>query len=133
MARLKVTLNRDGEDIVLPTIDMTTDGDERVSETLRLDVGIYDVTHYVAYDNKGDLLNEVYLPLNGKNKLEVKHDEMTTFYFPVNILEVQSSDMIKNKLFGICEEALGPDSSPDRKSTRLNSSHITRSRMPSSA
>lgn len=126
VARLKVTLNRDGEDIVLPTIDMTTDGDERVSETLRLDVGIYDVTHYVAYDNKGDLLNEVYLPLNGKNKLEVKHDEMTTFYFPVNILEVQSSDMVKNKLFGICKEALGPDSTKWPKTWREENTDLTK-------
>ena len=28
---------------------------------------------------------------------------------------------------------VGPDGTPDRKSTRLNSSHIQKSRMPSSA
>lgn len=126
VARLKVTLNKDGEDIVLPTVDVVKDGDEMVSETLRLDVGIYDVTHYVAYDNKGDLLNEVYLPLNGKNKLEVKSGEMTSFYFPVNILEVQSSDMVKNKLFGICEEALGPDSTKWPKTWREENTDLTK-------
>lgn len=126
VARLKVTLNQDGKDIVLPTVDMTTDGEERVSETLRLDVGIYDVTHYVAYDNKGAQLSEVYLPLNGKNKLEVKHGEMTSFYFPVNILEVQSSDMVMNKLFGICEEALGPDSTKWPKTWREENTDLTK-------
>ena len=38
-----------------------------------------------------------------------------------------------NKLFGEIQKILGTNAKPDRKSTRLNSSHIQKSRMPSSA
>lgn len=110
VARLKVTINKDGKDIVLPTVDVRADGEEMVSEVLRLDVGVYTVVRYTAYNNKGDQIHDVYLPMTGNNKLEVKHEELTSFYFPVNILEVQSADMLKNKLFGLCTEILGPDS-----------------------
>lgn len=110
VARLKVTINKDGKDIELPVIDVMEDGEEMVSEVLRLDVGIYTVVRYTAYNNKGDQIHDVYLPMSGNNKLEVKHEELASFYFPVNILEVQSADMLKNKLFGLCTEILGPDS-----------------------
>ena len=39
----------------------------------------------------------------------------------------------KEDLMRYCANALGRDASRDRKSTRLNSSHVCQSRMPSSA
>lgn len=112
VARLKVTIKKDGEEenIVLPTIDVKAEGEEMVSDVLRLDVGNYTVIRYVAYDNKGDQLHDMYLPDSSDNTFSITHDEATAFYFPVNILEVQSADMLKNKLFGLCTEILGPDS-----------------------
>ena len=60
--------------------------------------------------------------------------------------DVDSEDLLKifletqlkeekeqNELLGIIAEKVSEEGCTDRKSTRLNSSHITRSRMPSSA
>lgn len=112
VARIKVTLQKEGseEELVLPTIDVNADGEEMVSEVLRLDVGTYSVVRYIAYNNKGDQIHDMYLPESGDNTFVIKHEEAVAFYFPVNILEVQSADMLKNKLFGLCTEILGPDS-----------------------
>lgn len=96
--------------MVLPTIDVNADGEEMVSEVLRLDVGTYSVVRYIAYNNKGDQIHDMYLPESGDNTFVIQHEEAVAFYFPVNILEVQSADMLKNKLFGLCTEILGPDS-----------------------
>lgn len=112
VARIKVTIKKDDskEELVLPTIDVNADGEEMVSEVLRLDVGTYSVVRYIAYNNKGDQIHDMYLPESGDNTFVIKHEEAVAFYFPVNILEVQSADMLKNKLFGLCTEILGPDS-----------------------
>lgn len=112
VARIKVTLQKEGseEELLLPTIDVNADGEEMVSEVLRLDVGTYSVVRYIAYNNKGDQIHDMYLPESGDNTFVIKHEEAVAFYFPVNILEVQSADMLKNKLFGLCTEILGPDS-----------------------
>lgn len=128
VARLKVTIKKDGEDenIVLPTIDVKADGEEMVSDVLRLDVGSYTVIRYVAYDNKGDQLHDMYLPDSSDNTFSITHDQATAFYFPVNILEVQSADMLKNKLFGLCTEIFGPDSTLWPKTWREENEDITK-------
>ena len=128
VARLKVTIKKDGEDenIVLPTIDVKADGEEMVSDVLRLDVGNYTVIRYVAYDNKGDQLHEMYLPDSSENTFSITHDQATAFYFPVNVLEIQSADMLKNKLFGLCIEIFGPDSTLWPKTWREENEDITK-------
>ena len=40
---------------------------------------------------------------------------------------------VKSPIVGVFYGASSPESDPDRKSTRLNSSHASKSRMPSSA
>ena len=128
VARLKVTIKKDGEDenIVLPTIDVKADGEEMVSDVLRLDVGNYTVIRYVAYDNKGDQLHEMYLPDSSENTFSITHDQATAFYFPVNVLEILSADMLKNKLFGLCTEIFGPDSTLWPKTWREENEDITK-------
>ena len=128
VARLKVTIKKDGEDenIVLPTIDVKADGEEMVSDVLRLDVGNYTVIRYVAYDNKGDQLHEMYLTDSSENTFSITHDQATAFYFPVNVLEILSADMLKNKLFGLCTEIFGPDSTLWPKTWREENEDITK-------
>ena len=66
-----------------------------------------------------------------------KFDQLTGVAAPLNILNIDT-DMIIPKLFlkTIKRSGLGAnlfDETRDRKSTRLNSSHSSVSRMPSSA
>ena len=58
------------------------------------------------------------------------------------VVVVESEDMVERIVAGLRKVALSPATGwlgtdggcrPDRKSTRLNSSHVSQSRMPSSA
>ena len=81
MVRLKVTLEKDGETITLPTFDLTGDEKAMTSEPIRLDNGVYTVKKYIAYNNKGVQVMEAYL--ESDNELVVEHESVTTFYFPI--------------------------------------------------
>lgn len=122
MARLKVTLEKDGQKVTLPTIDLIGDIDSLTSSAVRLENGDYKVVKYTAYNNKGVQVQEAYLDDN--NTLSVEHGVMQTFYFPVSIRFVYINNEIRNMLFGVCAEALGNDSTKWPKSWRVENEDL---------
>ena len=122
MARLKVTLEKDGQKVTLPTIDLIGDIDSLTSSAVRLENGVYKVVKYTAYNNKGVEVQEAYLDDN--NTLSVEHGVMQTFYFPVSIRFVYINNEIRNMLFGVCAEALGNDSTKWPKSWRVENEDL---------
>lgn len=101
MARLKVTLEKDGQKVTLPTIDLIGDIDSLTSSAVRLENGDYKVVKYTAYNNKGVQVQEAYLDDN--NTLSVEHGVMQTFYFLF-----QSVLYISITKFVICFSAFVP-------------------------
>ncbi len=122
MARLKVTLEKDGKQVVLQTVDLTGNEDELVSEVLALEEGAYKVVKYVAYNNKGMQIQEAYV--DEDNEVTVKHGEMATFYFPISIRFIYVNNQMRNMLFGLCTEILGSDSTAWPKSWRVENEDI---------
>lgn len=122
MARLKVTLEKDGNKINLKTVDLTGNEDELTSEVLALEEGTYQVVKYVAYNNKGAQIQEAYV--DDENNITVKHGEMATFYFPVSIRFVYVNNQLRNQLFGLCEQVLGTDSTKWPKTWRVENEDL---------
>lgn len=122
MARLKVTLEKDGQKITLPTVDLKGDVDSLSSSAVRLENGEYKVVKYIAYNNKGTQVQEAYLDDN--NTLTVEHGVMHTFYFPVSIRFVYINNELRNMLFGVCAEVLGNDSTKWPKSWRVENEDL---------
>lgn len=122
MARLKVTLEKDGQKITLPTVDLTGDVDSLTSSAVRLENGDYKVIKYIAYNNKGTQVQEAYL--DEDNTLTVEHGVMQAFYFPVSIRFVYINNELRNMLFGVCAEALGNDSTKWPKSWRVENEDL---------
>lgn len=122
MARLKVTLEKDGKKIVLPTIDLTGDKDSLSTPAVRLDNGTYKVVKYMAYNQKGTLVQEAYLDQD--NLVEVVHGQVMTFYFPISIRVVYINNQLRNSLFGICTEVLGADSALWPKTWRIENEDL---------
>lgn len=122
MARLKVTLEKDGKQIVLQTVDLNGGEDELTSEILALDEGTYKVTKYIAYNNKGTQIQEAYV--DEDNEITIKHGEMTTFYFPISIRFVYVNNQLRNMLFGLCEQILGTDSTLWPKTWRVENEDL---------
>lgn len=122
MARLKVTLEKDGNKINLKTVDLTGNEDELTSEVLALEEGTYQVVKYVAYDNKGAQIQEAYV--DDENVITVKHGEMATFYFPISIRFVYVNNQLRNQLFGLCEQILGTDSTKWPKTWRIENEDL---------
>ena len=122
MERLKVTLEKDGKRIDLTTVDLNGNEDELTSEAIALDEGTYKVVKYVAYNNKGTQVQEAYV--DEENLITVKHDEMATFSFPIYIRFVYINNQLRNMLFGVCEEALGADSTQWPKTWRIENEDL---------
>ena len=122
MARLKVTLEKDGEQVVLQTVDLTGNEEELTSEVLALEEGAYKVVKYVAYNNKGAQIHEAYV--DADNEVTVKHGEMFTFYFPISIRFVYINNQMRNMLFGLCAEILGTDSAAWPKTWRVENEDL---------
>lgn len=122
MARLKVTLEKDGKEIVLNTVDLTGDENELTSEILALEEGTYKVVKYVAYNNKGAQVQEAYV--DEDNLVTVKHGETATFYFPISIRFVFVNNGLRNMLFGLCEQVLGSDSTKWPKTWRVENEDL---------
>lgn len=122
MARLKVTLEKDGKQIVLQTVDLTGNEEELTSETLAVEEGAYKVVKYVAYNNKGAQIQEAYV--DEDNEITITHGEMSTFYFPISIRFVYVNNQLRNMLFGLCAEVLGPDSTAWPKTWRIENEDL---------
>lgn len=108
MVRLKVTLEKDGEAITLPAFDLKGDKNVMSSEPIRLDNGTYIVKKYVAFNNRGMMVQEAYL--ESGNLLTVEHGQVVNFYFPIDIRVMYSNNLLRSTLFGICTEVFGNDS-----------------------
>lgn len=122
MARLKVTVEKDGEKITLPTVDLTGDVESLTSSPVRLENGEYKIVKYVAYNKKGVQVQEAYL--DEDNTITVEHGVMQTFYFPVSIRIVYVNNELRNMLFGICSEVLGEDSVKWPKTWRVENEDL---------
>lgn len=122
MARLKVTLEKDGKRIDLKTVDLTGNEEELTSEVLALEEGTYHVVKYVAYNNKGTQIQEAYV--DDDNSITVVHGEMATFYFPISIRFVYVNNQLRNQLFGLCEQVLGTDSTKWPKTWRVENEDL---------
>ena len=122
MARLKVTLEKDGNKIDLKTVDLTGNEDELTSEILALEEGTYKVVKYIAYNNKGTQIQEAYV--DDENIVTIKHGEMATFYFPISIRFVYVNNQLRNQLFGLCEQVLGTDSTKWPKTWRVENEDL---------
>lgn len=122
MARLKVTLEKDGKKIELKTVDLNGNEDELASEVMALEEGTYEVVKYLAYDKKGAQVQEAYMDTD--NTFTVKHGEMATFYFPISIRFVYVNNQLRNQLFGLCEQILGTDSTKWPKTWRIENEDL---------
>lgn len=122
MARLKVTIEKDGKKTELSTVDLNGNEDELTSEVLALEEGTYKVVKYVAYNNKGTQVQEAYV--DDENEFTVKHGEMATFCFPIDIRFVYINNQLRNMLFGVCEEVLGADSTKWPKTWRVENEDL---------
>lgn len=122
MARLKVTLEKDGKKIDLKTVDLNGNEDELTSEVMALEEGTYQIVKYLAYDKKGNQVQEAYL--DSDNTFTVKHGEMATFYFPISIRFVYVNNQLRNQLFGLCEQILGADSTKWPKTWRIENEDL---------
>lgn len=122
MARLKVTLEKDGKTMVLSNIDLSGNEEELTSSVSRLEEGTYKVVKYIAYNNRGAQVMEAYV--DDENTFTVVHGEMATFYFPVDIRIVLVNNQLRNMLFGLCTEALGSDSTKWPKTWRVENEDL---------
>lgn len=122
MARLKVTLEKEGKQIVLPTIDLTGDKDSLSTTAIRLENGTYQVKKYVAFNSKGTQVQEAYL--DEENTLTVENGKMSDFYFPISIRFVYINNQVRNQLFGICQEVFGSDSTAWPKTWRVENEDL---------
>ena len=122
MARLKVTIEKDGKKIESSTVDLNGNEDELTSESLALEEGTYKVIKYIAYNNKGTQVQEAYV--DDENVFTVKHGEIATFCFPIDIRFVYINNQLRNMLFGVCEEVLGADSTKWPKTWRVENEDL---------
>lgn len=122
MARLKVTLEKEGKTLEVSGIDLTGNEEELTSSISRLDEGTYKVVKYIAYNNKGTQVMEAYV--DDENTFTVTHGEMATFYFPVSIRIVLINNQLRNMLFGLCTEVLGNDSTKWPKTWRVENEDL---------
>lgn len=122
MTRLKVTLEKDGKKIVLETVDLNGNEEELTSAAVAVEEGTYKVVKYVAYNDRGVQVQEAYV--DDENTITIKHGEMATFSFPIAIRIVHTDAMLQNKLFGLCEEVLGSDSTRWPKTWRIENEDL---------
>lgn len=122
MARLKVTLEKDGKTFDVSGLDLTGNEEELTSSVSRLDEGSYKVVKYIAYNNKGMQVMEAYV--DDENTFTVTHGEIATFYFPISIRIILVNNQLRNMLFGLCTEVLGNDSTKWPKTWRVENEDL---------
>ena len=118
---LDVQLSGDGEAMVFHDYDLDRLTGEQ-GPVLRRSAAELAAIPFSAADEAMPRLSEALLAMNGRRPL---------------LIEIKSRERRVERLCRAVAEALGGYGGPvgaiDRKSTRLNSSHLARSRMPSSA
>ncbi len=122
MARLKVTLEKDGKEVVLETVNLAGDETQLTSDVIAVEEGTYLVKKYTAYNKKGTQVQEAYLDTD--NTLVVKQDEPVVFSFPVSIRFIYVNNQLRNQLFGLCAEILGEDSTAWPKTWRIENEDL---------
>lgn len=122
MKRIRVTVEKDGKTFNLPTADLNGSNDSLSTPVLRLEEGAYKVTKYLAYDKRGNMIQEAYV--DEENIFEVKHGEVYNYYFPIEIRVIYSNNQIKNVLYGLCNEVFGADSTKWPKTWREENTNL---------
>ncbi len=106
IAAVKITLRKNGEKIVLPTIRVSGNADIVTSEPYALDPGEYEIVSYEAYAANASLLLQVDVLEN--NTFEVRADELTHMPVPLNVKIVYyPSNYLMNIFKGFCIEVWG--------------------------
>lgn len=109
IATIKVTVEKEGTRIVLPSLKISGEKDSLYSEPARLQKGQYKVISYQAFAANASLLGEI--EPEDDTFITVEAGVQVYCYFPVNIKVIYINNTIKNVLLGICREVFGEDKS----------------------
>lgn len=109
IATVKITLEKDGERIELPSLNMTGTNDSLSSRVVYLNEGAYRMIHYKAFDNTAALISTC--EPEKDNTFVIGKGESTDFFMPINVKTIMAPNNLRNSLYAICLEAFGPDSS----------------------
>ncbi|MGL5787227.1 MAG: DUF4458 domain-containing protein [Bacteroidales bacterium] len=109
IASVKITLEKDGERIELPSLQMTGSSDSLSSKAVFLNEGAYRLVRYLAFDNTATLIATTEPDKN--NTFVVEAGQSSDFVMPVNVKNILAPNNLRNTLYAICTEAFGPDSS----------------------
>lgn len=111
IAAVKITLRKDGEKILLPTIRVAGNEDLVTSEPYALEAGQYEIVSYEAYAENASLLLQVDVLEN--NTFEVRENEVTHMPVPLTVKIVYyPSNYLMNIFKGFCLEVWGDN--PER-------------------
>lgn len=109
IATVKITLEKDGERIELPSLSMTGTNDSLSSRMVYLQEGAYRMVRYLAFDNTATLISNC--EPEKDNTFVIESGSALDFYMPINIKTILAPGNLRNSLYAICAEAFGPDSS----------------------
>lgn len=109
IATLKVTVEKEGVQTVLPSLQMNGETDSLYSEPAFLKNGTYQIVSYKLFAANAFLLAEV--EPESDTYITVEAAKRTECFFPIKIKVVYISNTIKNVLLGICREVFGEDKS----------------------
>ncbi|MGL4332578.1 MAG: DUF4458 domain-containing protein [Bacteroidales bacterium] len=109
IASVKITLEKDGERIELPSLSMTGTSDSLTSRVVYLQEGAYRLVRYLAFDNTATLIATTEPDKN--NTFVVESGLISDFVMPINVKNILAPNNLRNSLYAICTEAFGHDSS----------------------
>ncbi|MGL5786984.1 MAG: leucine-rich repeat domain-containing protein, partial [Bacteroidales bacterium] len=108
IASVKITLEKDGERIVLPSLAMTGTSDSLSTATVFVNAGAYRLVSYKAFDNAANLISNCEPDKN--NTFVVEASVTTDFVMPINVKTILAPNNLRSSLYAICTEAFGSDS-----------------------
>lgn len=110
IAAVKITLVKDGEKIVLPTMTVSGDAEFVQTEPYALEPGEYRMTNYKAYADDASFIFEA--DVDDDNVFVVSADEITHFPIPIAVKILNfPTNYLKNIFSGFCQEVWGDDES----------------------
>lgn len=109
ISTVKITLEKDGERIELPSLSMSGTNDSLSSRMVYLEEGAYRLVRYLAFDNTATLISTCEPEKN--NTFVVESGNSTDYVMPINVKTILAPGNLRNTLYAICTEAFGPDSS----------------------
>ena len=106
---VKITLQKDGEKLVRPSLALRGDADLISSRACPLAAGHYRLTAYTAYSTRHEFLFDA--ELDSKNEFDVLTGEVAEFKIPVKTKEILNFNFLRNALMGLCRQVFGDDES----------------------